>query len=180
MLKMTLTQKHFTPRRTKDEESAETRDFIRVHIWLCGVLFTESALNIQCCSATYHCRATYFLISTDNRGQTFKARLHENPQLCDGGAYQITREAAFSGNLSQLGVKRQKAINDAEICAWVFQGAEERSWIWKVGEGGGWIAVLVHQVSSGFEFKLGYWARESIAGKWFSVRYLLESKCFTS
>lgn len=77
--------------------------------------------------------------------------LHEKPQLCDRGAFPNARKPGFPGSLSQLGVKRQKARDYAEICASVFQGAEgkrER------------LNCCFGSASSGFEIKLGYWISE--------------------
>lgn len=73
--------------------------------------------------------------------------LQENPQLCDKGAYQNARNPDFPGSLSQLEVKRQKARDYAEMCAWVSQGAEG------TGEG---LNGCFGSASSGFDIKLGY------------------------
>lgn len=129
--------------------------FIKVHIWLC-LLFTGSTLNFRCRSGTYQCNATHFPISTDNRGQTFKASIpRKPPNYVTGEPIKMREKPITAGE----GVKRQKARSSTEMRASDLQGAEEESGLWKRD----WMAVLVqsHQVLS------SSWVTEwaSIAGK---------------
>ncbi len=106
----------------------KTLVFIKsTHLTLMCVIYRR---HIKLCiAALEHISVTLLIFSLAliTGDKPLKPALQENPQLCDRGAYQNARKAGLLRNVSQLGVKRQKAINDREICASVFQvGSRKR------------------------------------------------------
>lgn len=102
------------------------------------MLFTDGTLNFRRRSGAYLGNAAHFLISTDNREQTFNAGTPRTPlpivpthpachphlpNYVTEGAIKMREKPGFPGSLSQLGAPRQKARDYAEMCALVSQGA---------------------------------------------------------
>lgn len=115
------------------------------------LLFTDSTFNFHCCPVHIWLMLLIFSLALITGNKPLMPALQENPQLCDKGAYQNARNPGFPGSLSQLGVKRQKARDYAEMCASVSRGAEGK------GEG---LNCCFGSASSGFDIKLGYWISE--------------------
>lgn len=144
----TLTQKHFTLQRTKAEKGHAGTD--REHLSL-----------LKYTSALEHISITLLIFSLAliTGDKPLKPALQENLQLCDRGAYQNARRAGFGfGNLSRLGVKRPESLKwYRNMCFSFFKEQRKR-------ERGAWkkrgLNCCFGSVSSGYEFKLGYWIRE--------------------
>lgn len=138
----------------------KTLIFIKVHIWLCCVLFTDSTLNFHCSSGTYQRNATHFLISTDNRGQTFKASAaRKPPNYVTEEPIKMQEKPAFSGNVPQPGGKETERHKWRRNMLFSFSSSRGRErGICKKGELLFWFS---HQdLSSSWVIELG-----SIAGK---------------
>lgn len=152
--------------------------FIRVHIWLCCVLFTDSTLNFHCCSGTYQCNAAHFLISADNRGQTFKASAPRKPPIMWQRSLSGCKKSRLSWEPIAAGGKEGESLKWYRNVRFSFSRSRRN----RAGYGKkrDWNCCFA-SVSSGFEFKLNYSIREYCWNIFqFSMQHLYESKCFTS
>ena len=155
--------------------------FIRVHIWLCCVLFTDSTLNFHCCSGTYQCNAAHFLISADNRGQTFKASAPRKPPIMWQRSLSGCEKSRLSWEPIAAGGKEGESLKWYRNVHFSFSKSRRNRAGYEKKKKEKKRNFPFASMSSGFEFKQSYWIRECCWNIfWFSARHLNESKSFTS
>lgn len=102
---------------TAEDQAQIQLSLVRYTSFVC---YLQTALHVHCCSPTYQCNGTYFLISTDNRGQTRT----KTPNYVTEEPIKMQAKLAFLGATHSWGY-RDTAINDTKMCALVIQVAEE-------------------------------------------------------